>query len=350
MGPFLLRAGASRSIAIERGAHYNGCMPDYYLETSSPITGDTRKPPKKKKNGWLIALRIFLIALFATSITASGYLIYLKVAYPNPCYINGMSMYPTFNVDGKTKRTSADPLTGLASTGYRSLNYKDSTEYSGDIVDYGFTAGSSFKMAELTRFDIVVTYYADDLKDTSNYDYHDNIKTDSLGKEKAAKIKRLIGLPGETVQLVPNGTPMGNLYIWSFGETVATPDEAHLVTQPYTQEDYDKPIEKAYGTPFASTHHYPAMTSSGKWTLGKSGTPGTSGRNTDEYFVLGDNRASGGSDDSRAQGALPGGWISSKLIAIAGLCTVTDGSCSPIYSSIPWFPWLWTTSWKGRVQ
>jgi hypothetical protein len=92
------------------------------------------------------------------------------------------------------------------------------------------------------------------------------------------------------------------------------------------------------------------MTSSGKWTLGKSGTPGTSGRNTDEYFVLGDNRASGGSDDSRAQGALPGGWISSKLIAIAGLCTVTDGSCSPIYSSIPWFPWLWTTSWKGRVQ
>jgi signal peptidase I len=322
-------------------------MPDYYLETSSEILGDTRKPQKKKTSVGSVLLKILLITVFAISIAASATLIYVKVAYPNPVYINGMSMYPTFNVNGKT--TSVDRLTGLTPTSQRYLNYLDRGESTGDVVDYGF-ASSSVSIKDLSRFDIVVTYYRGDF---------DSLSSTSPHSGAVAKIKRLIGLPGETITLTCDGTPMGSLSV-----------NGTVVKQPYSQSEYDAPLKRSYGE---GKYTYPPMTTAYKNTagtsfatytfvLGKSGTPGTSGIDEDEYYVIGDNRTGTESSDCRDANngvglnggggcALPSYYLSAKLLAIIGFCTLKaqNQGCDLIYNSVNWLPWTWTKSWKGQA-
>jgi len=314
-------------------------MPDYYLETQGELVGDIKPPAKKKRNILLVFLKIFLILIFVVSLSVSALLIYVRVKYPNPCFVNGMSMYPTFNADGLKYEDGS----------YRPLRYTDGTQGKDDSVDYGFTDESSGAIEGVKRFDIVVTYYKADFREPYNFDldFSENHYDDS---SHAPKIKRLIGLPGETITLQTDGTPMGKLYVWSKTAEKTEPNETDAVIQPLTQEDYDRPLQSIEGYETAT---YPAMTDayydgSGShiaahtWTLGKKGSIlGDTGIDADEYLVMGDNRAGGNSYDCRwaAVGPVYRYYIQSKVVMMIGRCKISgDSSCNLEYSTIKW-PW-----------
>lgn len=331
------------------------------IDTTGELTGDTRpERNKKKKPLWKrivsISVKVLISAVFVVSIGLSAFLIYVRVTFPDPCFVNGMSMYPTLNGDGYDSAN-------------RPLTYHSRSQGAGCSVDYGFTDNSSEAIAKLQRFDIAVSYWPSD--SINPLDFNTQLDKNLLpGKDP--KIKRVIGLPGEWVKLekiaddsrTDPHSPTGKLYVKANEE-----DEWTYVPQPLTRDDYDNPIRKQGIDIKIAGNRYPAMGTVRKgkpgneyvWHLGKKGMPGNDGFDADEYLLMGDNRAgpenSLYSEDSRSitlsgeefsdyDGAVPSYFITGKLIKIIGRCKIgkSTGSnpagCSLQYETIK-MPWNW---------
>ena len=201
--------------------------------------------PVKNRSRFRLILNISIIVISILLLAVEGVVWYQR-SYLTPFWVNGQSMYPTLNLhatDKNGKELGPAPADPSAREGY--------------TVDYGVMDTHEKAIKKLKRFDIVVTKYTP--QDTSN------------------KIKRILGLPGETVEF-KNG---GDLYI-----------NSSLVAQPVPDE-------------YIRGASYP----SGVITLGN-----------DEYYVAGDNRKH--SYDSGNIGPVKREWITGKAVAICGTAKV----------------------------
>ena len=211
---------------------------------------ENNKPIRNRKR-FAKVLNISIIVIAVIVLVIEGILYYQR-SYLTPFWVNGQSMYPTLNsnaTDANGKKL--DETSGSAGVGY--------------TVDYGVMDTHKSAINKIKRFDIVVTKYS--TSDNKN------------------KIKRVLGLPGETVEFKVTGygkDENGDLYI--NGKYV------------------EQPIDAA----FVRNCNYPA---SSKWVL-----------DSDEYFVCGDNRAH--SNDSRVEGPIRKSYITGKVVAICGTANV----------------------------
>ena len=208
------------------------------------------KTPIKNRKRFAKVLNIVIISVAVVVLAIEGVLFYQR-SYLTPFWVNGQSMYPTLNLHAKDALGhELDENSGGAAPGY--------------TVDYGVMDTHKNAIKHIKRFDIIVTKYSKN--DTSN------------------KIKRVLGLPGETISFTVTGKGNehnGDLYI-----------NGKLIEQPIADE-------------FVIAGEYPTQV----YTLA-----------SDEYFVCGDNR--GHSSDSRKEGPILGTWITGKVVALCGTATV----------------------------
>ena len=213
-------------------------MEETVIEAKGELSGEMKPAPKKKRNPFVIVFNVFLVAVIACGLALSVFLLVLRVTYSGTCYINGTSMYPTLNAEGRSYSDENSNGKYFYEQGGK-LVFLPS--HDGDLVDYGYVDGKEGTLNSLKRFDIVVTYYQND------YD-------PSTGKVIGApKVKRIIGLPGETIQIKES-----RIYI-----------NGEVIEDPYATQTY-----------------FPSGSAVSSITLGP-----------DEYFVMGDNRQN--SIDSR---------------------------------------------------
>ena len=147
----------------------------------------------------------------------------------------------------------------------------------------------SYRFNEPERFDIVVTYYSE--------------------TDISKKIKRIVGLPGETIKFTSTSSSdpkNGDLY-------VKVNDEFTLIEQPIGNDYKVEPV------------NYPKN----EIVLGEN-----------EFYVLGDNRNN--SQDSRANGPIKKEWIVGKVVALCGYCSIEkiDGINEPIEIDYYWPRWF----------
>lgn len=212
------------------------------------------KEPKTTRSRLIKALTIFAFVVAILLLLFEG-LIYYQRSYLTPFWVNGQSMYPTLN------QNATDAQGHLLGVNGGSVD-------DGYVVDYGVMDEHKAALKKIKRFDIVVTKYnLDDTKD---------------------KIKRVIGLPGETIYFVSTGKGNehnGELYI------------------------NDKFIEQPISTDIIKNGDYPTE----KIVL-----------KSDEYYVCGDNR--GHSSDSLLVGPIKKDYIKGKVIAICGTAVVCSNA------------------------
>lgn len=230
-------------------------------------TPETQKKRRKRD----IIFNTFLVLFSVIALAIAGVLIYQK-RYLSPFWVNGQSMYPTLNkkaVNANGQLLGVEG--GAASVGCRNL-------------DYGVMDKHKSALENLKRFDIVVCKY-------------------SFGDE-SDKIKRLVGMPGETIKF-GQGSDNGTLYLKN-------------------GDDFDR-IEQPIPNEYIVAGNYPTT----EYKLADN-----------EYFVLGDNRAY--SSDSRTNSPITFDLIVGKVVAICAHCEVklgSDGSLEPfnIQHYIPLF-------------
>ena len=208
--------------------------------------------PIKNRKRFTKILNICII-VFAVVLLAVEGVVYYQRSYLTPFWVNGQSMYPTLNGNA------------LDANGNK-LNENSGSAGEGYIVDYGVMDTHKSAINKIKRFDIIVTKYSK--KDTRN------------------KIKRVVGLPGETIYFVNTGKNKehnGDLYV--------------------NDQYIEQPIDSFY---IQSGNYSSANV---KITLA-----------SDEYYVLGDNRAH--SSDSSDIGPIKKEYITGKVIAICGTAEV----------------------------
>lgn len=206
---------------------------------------DNNSEPIKNRKSFKTILYICIIVFSVVLLAVEG-VVYYQRTYLTPFWVNGQSMYPTLNLhaaDKNGKELGPSPSDASAHEGY--------------TVDYGVMDTHDGAIKRLKRFDIVITKYYEN--DSSN------------------KIKRVLGLPGETVEFKNDG----DLYI--------------------NGQFYEQPI--------SSEHIKGASYPAGPTVLGD-----------DEYYVCGDNRKH--SYDSSNIGAIKRDLITGKAVAICGTATV----------------------------
>jgi signal peptidase I len=281
-------------------------MGDYSSITSSGELSSPRdkKTPRAKKIIGIV-FRTLLILLFVFVLALSGSVIYVHVRY-RIFFVDGDSMYPTLN------RNSTRPEGGTNDGTWGNFS-------SGYTCDYGIMDSQSGFVDSLKRFDIVVTYF------DSDYD------VDSASYANSLKIKRLIGLPGEELYFDLEG----GLHVKEKGAS-----DYVLVSQPSTINHPELTADSLSGIVYGSESS-PCVLSDY------------------EYFVCGDNRLHGASDDSRFEGPIgrlysssstrPAGQelIQGRTVAILASCTINISTDSTgkktVSSSLNWFsfkmPW-----------
>ncbi len=244
-------------------------MPDEYLETKAELTAELNpKKKKKKKHAWWDNLLLALAIAASTALVATAiHLGYLRIAYGYTFFVDGASMYPTLNGDGFSKRSDGT---------YTPITWKSGNQKVGDLVDYGWSKLNIDLKKDLKRFDIITTYYSSDLNKESDGTYkpRDNA---------FLKIKRLIAFPGETVQLTPDKDGDKFLTPWGTLTITSVTGEVSVYPSYYSFDDY----------PDVDGKTYESMLSDENQTYGPKKLA------DNEYFVLGDNRASNFSGDSR---------------------------------------------------
>ena len=275
-------------------------MPDEYLETKGELTGDLNPKKKKKKpHWWDVVIEVFMFGVIICLVVASANLLYLKCAYGSAFFVDGVSMYPALNGDALKLENDGS---------YSKINWNSGPQKEGDLVDYGWAKMGDATKLDLERFDIVITYFSEDMEENENGTY-------AAKSGASLKVKRLIGFPGETVQITPDldqdtpyigegknrranlTTPWGTLTI-----TSAT-GEVSVYPSYYTFDDY----------PDVNGVKYRDIITEDKQTYCR-----VLGEN--EYCVLGDNRASGFSDDCRKnENRVYGYCIQGKAYVITSL-------------------------------
>ncbi len=244
-------------------------MPDEYLETKGELLPDAHPRKKKKKHRFLETLvSILCVVIITGTVVITANIAYLKLAYGSPFAVDGTSMYPTLNKDALSKQSDGS---------YTKVTWRSGSQKPGDIVDYGWSKLNIDLKTELNRFDVVVTYFADDMEKQSDGTYKEK-------KDALSKIKRLVAFPGETIQITPDKDENGEfLTPWGTMTITSAAGEVSVYPSYYTFDDY----EDVNGV------SYKSMLTDANQTFG----PYTLAEN--EYFVLGDNRASRFSNDSR---------------------------------------------------
>ncbi len=263
-------------------------MENDVIETGSELgSGPTRK---RKRNPFVIIVEVLLSLFIVMMICLSSVMIYVDTRYPNGSFfVDGASMWPTLNGDGYTK----DTVTGKS----RHLRYDDGNDKEGDLVDIGYADKKKGFVEKLKRFDIVITYYRSDY---ANSDYSVLTASSSL------KVKRVIGLPGESIRVVADGSPWGRLYV----KTV----DGDIKVYGNGFDRYPVDFSK-YPDGYPSAPAYPIGNTADNaiWsTIGEG-----------EYFVCGDNRHGPYSSDSRINGTVLSSMISGRLAFIYGLCRIS---------------------------
>ena len=265
------------------------------------LEGELSKPEPKKKKKWPrwveITVDITMVTLVAMSLFVATNIVFLRTNYNSSFYVNGMSMYPTLNSNC------------LGSNGNK-LNCKSGSEHrSGYQAEYGYAKTDNLGdwKNDLHRLDIVITYYADDYQKNSDGSF----KRDSSGalmlqNDRKSKIKRIIGLPGETIKFQPcsEDDPDG-MYNRVWGKTTITHVDGttELLKPLYNLSDYLVDGVTDYA--------FPGSASYGTVTLKEN-----------EYYVMGDNR--GYSSDSRQKGPVTLEMILGKAYLIVGKKTVEN--------------------------
>jgi len=193
----------------------------------------------------VLSITIFIFSIVMLAVSAT---LFYQRSYLTAFWVNGQSMYPTLNENATSdKGIPVGVYGGSSNVGY--------------TVDYGVMDCHKSALKKLERFDVISTKYSDD--DYSN------------------KIKRIIGLPGETIFFSTETETNGELYV--NGEYVEQP----LLTK------------------YVRSGKYPTT----EIVL-----------NDNEYYVCGDNR--GHSSDSRNNGPIHKDWIEGKVIALCGTAEV----------------------------
>ncbi len=257
------------------------------------------------------------LLLLVLTLSAASQLVYEYNRY-RPFFVSGDSMYPFFN----SEAIRVNLATGEKES-HSDGNWGDYNEagYS-YICDYGLLDDKDGFIDRLERFDIVMSYFDDDysLEDGTLYS----------GDNHAPKIKRLYAFPGESLYF----TDEGKLYIKEKGEK-----EYRYFAQNELIEQDGHLAETSLNAKYGSE--------SNPVTLGD-----------DEYFLVGDNRRSGKSNDSRFRGPIgrshnlnpsyPSGsyFLRGKIIALTGKINLTIkyvngkkvAESKLIYSSLL-FPW-----------
>ena len=233
---------------------------------------------KKKKRWWIIVLDIVLLIIFLLALAVSANVIYLTSAYGEPFW-------------------------------------NDSHNDEGDIVDYGWAKSGSTGnwRSTLSRFDIVITYFQGDYLDPENL---------VLNSSASLKIKRVIGLPGETVKLDYDESNT------AWGKTTIAHSDGSMEVLPNLYDESDFP-----DLPNGYKYEGLDRNRTGEWELGE-----------DEYFLVGDNRAASHSEDSRSKkvGPVKADFIQGKAYLLTGQRELTreDGKLTPKFSlshlSFPW--------------
>ena len=207
--------------------------------------------PIKNRKRFKDFLPIIVIVASVALLIGEGFIYYRRV-YLSPFWVNGQSMYPTLNGNAYDNYgNKLDESSGSSKVGY--------------IVDYGVMDTHKSALNKIKRFDIVITKYS------------------SL--DEGNKIKRVIGLPGETIKFEIRGAgneSNGDLYV--------------------NGKYYEQPISSEV---IKNSTGYPV----GEIKLAE-----------DEYYVLGDNRNH--SRDSRSEGPIKKEFIVGKAIALCATCEV----------------------------
>ena len=234
--------------------------------------------PEKEKplSVWGLIFRVVWIVVFVVVIAVSSQIIYDYTRYDN-FWVSGDSMYPTLNKDATS---SLHP--GEANPG----NWGNFSGQAGQdvtyVCDYGLSDSKAGFQAKLQRFDIVVAHY------DGTYNPGHTSENDMFTQD--AVIKRLIGLPGESLYF----TSEGELYVKKVGAS-----DYALVEQPSAVVNDLENGNRA----IANTASSRAISNIGASVfVGSFANPAV--MQADEYFVVGDNRRLGASDDSRKYGPL----------------------------------------------
>lgn len=196
----------------------------------------------------ILTVLIVIVSVFAISISAFS--IYINNTYDR-FFVDGQSMYPTLNKDTERENGTKYGVGGGNLSGEKAYR-----------VDYGLYDSRPKTINNLKRFDIVICSFTKQEDDTL--------------------IKRVIGLPGETIKFV-NG---GHLQVKNsdgFFKDVAQPIE-----EQYLGNDY--PVGEI---------HIPE----------------------NKYYVCGDNREH--SSDSRSNSFIDRDGMYGKAVYLIGYCSVT---------------------------
>ena len=299
----------------------------------SPIRNDQLNTPvapvKKKRNRLLKAFVWSLTgAVVALGVAYGANSLYLYLNYNQHFYVNGMSMYPTINLNGTRK----------SAEGTHPLYWDDGSSLNGDQIDYGL--GKTIKkedvISSIARNDIVITYYPRDYETDGSGEYRRDSGGNLILKQTATiKIKRVVALPKERMEyrLVAPSEDESDTLSPIYGQTKIINDEN-------PNGFYLKPLYKASSfaaTPSSSVYPYPYHT----YAWAKEAKEYNLDLGQDEYIVAGDNRGCS-SDSLSDRFVVKAEMIIGKAYLLVGRCefiSSSSGNHVNIDYSYTFMPW-----------
>ncbi len=284
---------------------------DVNKDDELPSLGKKRTKKSSHKNIFVLCLQFFCWLVFAIIISTSIQVIYDVTRYTS-FYVNGESMYPTLNKD------AAVYSEGKKEEGKTYLIGNFSQKNHEYICDYGLMDTKEGFVSTIKRFSIVVTYYNSDMKKNGNSYLPAN--------NAELKIKRVIGMPGEELYF----DSFGDLYIKGRGESSFTKFDQPFLDIDSWDADSKEFLSKAKKETNENSKY--ANGESNSYKLGE-----------DEYFLAGDNRLKGASNDSRSIGAVNSYSFVGKVVTIIGKCKYSIDSAGKSSETIDFgsiiMPW-----------
>lgn len=245
-----------------------------------------KKHPLKKF--FHLLFQIFASLLFAVVFSITGQTLYDFNRYKE-FYVNGESMYPTLNKSAEVYESGTKVNTKTYLIGnFSSPNH----EY---LCDYGLMDEKEGFLSSVERFSIVVTYFDQDMEKKGD------MYQPKSGSE--LKIKRVIALPGEEIYF----NAEGDLYIKGKGDSAF-----QYVEQPFLDiAGWDKDSREFLSTAKKETNVGSKYAYDEKHPFRLD---------ENQYFLVGDNRLQGCSNDSRSVGFVSASSFVGRVVTIIGKC------------------------------